>query len=416
MKPFQTSIFTFASDFSDEGVNAVLSNVRDRGGLEGVTVASVYHHGRDIFPHGHSRKVHFLEGGVAFFQPDLSRYKGLRLQPKTSLAEAEDVLAKVCGLASRHSLKVRAWTVFLHNFALGERHPECVCRNAFGDYYLTDLCPANPDVRAFVRALAGDVARYELDSVVAESLHYHLLEHGFHHERYFIELGGLGRYLLGMCFCEHCLAAAHANDVDGERVRQAVRTHLEALFEADGPIPPHDLDRDELGSMADGEMEGYLTTRSRTVTSLVAEARAACSQGVNFSFIEISGATKGYATGRPTGDAAPSMSWQFGVNLMELASAADRIEVAGYTVSPDRLRLDLEEYRRAVGERTSLALILRPMEPDCASADNLEEKLQIATEFGVEHVSFYHYGFMRLVSLDLVRDGLGRLSRARRTP
>ena len=42
-----TSAFAFASDLADEGVEAVLGNLQDRGGLEGITTAFVYHAARD---------------------------------------------------------------------------------------------------------------------------------------------------------------------------------------------------------------------------------------------------------------------------------------------------------------------------------------------------------------------------------
>ena len=80
--------------------------------------------------------------------------------------------------------------------------------DAFGDRYVTELCPANPDVRIYARALAVEVARVGVETIVAESLHYHPLEHGYAHERYFVPLGPRARYLLGLCFCRHCLVAA----------------------------------------------------------------------------------------------------------------------------------------------------------------------------------------------------------------
>ena len=52
---------------------------------------------------------------------------------------------------------------------------------------------------------------------------------------------------------------------------------------------------------------------------------------------------------------------------------------------------------------------MRPMEPDCHSAENLAAKLRVARETGVERAHFYHYGFMRLESLDLVQEALAAL-------
>ena len=389
-------------------MSTVLDNVAGRAGLGGVTMAAAYHHGRDIFPHNPARKVHFLEGGAVFFQPDPDRYRGSLMQPRVSmLAREADVLADLCREASARSLRTRAWTVYLHNYTLGEAHPECACRNVFGDAHLTDLCPSNPDVRAYVNALTADIASKGVSTVVAESLHFHGLEHGFHHERYFIELGALGRYLLGLCFCEHCMAAAERRGVEVESLQAETRRELERRFESQTSGPEtHEVNREEVGAFAGGELSGYLEARSETVASLVAEAaKAAASEGAGFAFIDLSGAVKGYATGRPQGDPAPSIAWQFGIDVGAVAKACGQIEAIGYAADPERLGLDLGAYRSIVGT-DRLSVILRPMAPDCDSPANLAAKLAIARDAGVMEAGFYHYGFMRLESLDLIRSAL----------
>ena len=404
----ETSVFAFATDLMDEGMSAVLDNVAGRAGLGGVTMAAAYHHGRDIFPHNPKRKVHFLEGGTVFFRPDASRYASLELQPIVSrLAKEYDVLADLCREASARSLRVRAWTVFLHNYALGEAHPDCTSLNAFGDRHLTDLCPSHPEVQAYVRALSADIASKGVATVVAESLHFHGLEHGFHHERYFIELGPLGRYLLGLCFCEHCLAAAHRRGVDGEGLRKQAAKELEKRFAGSPDFEGDELDFDATGNFAGGELAGYLETRSETVASLVADATESAAQfGAGFAFIDLSGAVKGYATGKPEGDAAPTIAWQFGIDVSAVADACGQLEAIGYAADPDRLALDLRAYRELIGEEEKLSVILRPMAPDCDSSANLAEKLAVARHLDVVEAGFYHYGFMRLESLDLIKAAL----------
>ena len=402
-------MFAFASDLRDEGLETVLHNVGERAGLGGVTLAAAYHHGRDIFPHNPARKVHFLDGGAVFFQPDLARYRGLTLQPRVSrLAQESDVLTELSRRSRARSMRVRAWTVFLHNYALGEARPECACRNAFGDPHLTDLCPANPEVRAYVRALSGDIAAHGAGAVVAESLHFHGLEHGFHHERYFIQLGSLGRFLLGLCFCEHCMAAARSRGVHADRLRDAVRRELDRRFAHPPLAEPPEVTREAVAAFAGGELAAYVDARAATVTSLVAEAaRAARDEGAGFAFIDLCGAVKGYATGRPEGDATLTIGWQFGIDVRSIA-AASQIEAIGYAADPDRLRFDLAAYASQIGPDARLSLIVRPMAPDCNSADNLAAKLTLAREAGVVEAGFYHYGFMRLESLDLIRDATGR--------
>jgi hypothetical protein len=404
----ETSVFAFASDLADEGMAAVLDNVAGRAGLGGITMAAAYHQGRDIFPHNPARKVHFLDGDSVFFKPDPARYRELKLQPRVSSpAQESDVLAELCRQASARSLRVRAWTVFLHNYTLGAAHPECACRTAFGDALLTDLCPSNPDVRSFVRALSADIASKGVESVVAESLHFHSIEHGFHHERYFIELGLFGRFLLGLCFCDHCMEAARRRGVQAEKLRLETSRELERRFAAD-PVPePPELVREMVGAFAGGEMAGYLETRAATVDSLVAEAaKAAAAEKASFAFIDLSGAVKGYATGRPQGRPAAEISWQFGIDVAGVAAASGQLEAIGYAADPERLRVDLAAYRSGLGPERRLSLIMRPMAPDCETAENLAAKLAIAREMGVVDVGFYHYGFMRLQSLDLIRSAL----------
>jgi hypothetical protein len=376
-----TSIFCFATDLADEGVETVLDNVQHRGGLGGVTVAAAYHEGRDLFPHNPRRKVRFLEGGAVFFEPRALR--DVRLQPPVS--EVAPVMRELLGAASRRGLAVRAWTVFLHNGALAAAYPDCAPENAFGDRYITELCPAHPDVRAFSRALAADLAGLGVATICSESLHYHSLEHGYAHERYFVPLSTRVRYLLGLCFCEHCLAAARAQGVDGDAVRREARAEIERAFEGEAE------DAREI------ERDAYAGVRQEVVTSLTAEVAEAAG-GTALEFIDLSGAVKGYATGRPTGAPAPSIAWQFGIDVAGVARACHGIQAIAYAADPERIRGDLDAYGDAV-----VSAIYRPTTPDCDSPDNLRAKVALARARELERVDFYHYGFMRLDALDWIR-------------
>jgi hypothetical protein len=379
-----SSIFCFATDLGDEGIETVLDNVQRRGGLDGLTVAAAYHEGRDVFPHSPVRKVRFLEGGAVFFEPGRA-LRGVRLQPPVS--EAAHVLPEVVAAADRRGMPVRAWTVFLHNGALAAAHPDCAPENAFGDRYVTDLCPAHPDVREFAIALATDIARLGIAGICAESLHYHALEHGYAHERYFVPLGPRVRYLLGLCFCEHCLGAARANGVDGEAVRNRARGEIERAFVGESPD-------------GDPEHDEYAQVREQVVTSLVADVAAAAGE-TPVEFIDLSGAVKGYADGRPTGPPSPSIAWQLGVDVAAVGGACDGIEAIGYAADPERIRGDLDAYGDA-----AVSVILRPTTPDCDSPENLRAKVELSRERGLRRTDFYHYGFMRLDALDWIRVAL----------
>lgn len=402
----RTSVYLFASDLIDEGFEAACDNVAGRGGIGGINMAAAYHHGRDIFPHNPVRKVRFLEGGTVFFHPDQSRY-GETLRPVvSSLAIDDDVLGLAVAAAGRRSMEVHAWTVYCHNTRLGTMHPELTMHNAFGDPYLSDLCPSHPEVQAFVKGLTGDVASHGVRSILAESLHFGLFQHGHHHERYFIDLGPVAMFLMGLCFCDHCLAASASRGVDGEGVRQYVRDVVQAIFDGSAPTEDAELNEDAIRSAADGEMGRYLDSRSETVTALTSEVTAVAREhGARVAFIDPSGAMKGYATGRPTGAPAPGSAWVFGADLGAIGAVAD-IEAVAYAADPDRVRLDLDVYHRLLSTDSELNAALRPMLPDCDSVENLELKLRAAASLGVSRIDFYHYGFMPLVVLDRIRQAL----------
>ncbi len=401
-------MLAFATDLYDEGFDTVLGNVQERAGVDGLTMAVAYHDARDLFPHNPVHKVRYLEGGAVFFQPDESRYEGLRLQPRVAeLARTGDPLGDLCVAAGERGMSVNAWAVFLHSDRLGFTHLECSTQNAFGDRYLTDLCPSNPEVRAYACALASDVARYEVSTIFAESLQFHGLAHGYHHERYFEELGTIGTYLLGLCFCVHCLEAARRTGVDAEMVHRSVRDELERRFEDDGGSgSSQELSRDRLAAFGDEQLLGYLDARIETVTALAAEVSAAAGTDTSVAFLDLSGAEKGFATGHPTGDAAPTVGWQMGIDVAALAEVCETIEVTGYAADPDRLSLDLDAYQTLVADTSRLGLMLRPMPPDCRSADNLVAKVALARERRLKRIDFYHYGFCQLRSLDWIRESL----------
>jgi hypothetical protein len=400
----------FATDLHDEGFDAVLDNVQQRAGLHGVSLACAYHHARDIFPHNPVRRVRFLEGGTVFFRPDPARYAGLRITPQVSrLAQEVDILAELVARAERRGLAVRAWTVFLHNSTLGERHPDCAIHNAFGDPYLTSLCPAHPDVRAYARALASDLAGRGVTAILAEAFGYAAFDHGYHHERSFIPLSPVVRFLLGLCFCEHCASAIGRQGVDVARLRQFTQTQLLAVLAGEPhTLPDGPATWGTLAGLADGELGRFLIARQAVVTSLAQEVMTAVEQAGSARFVvmDMAGAAKGYATGQPAGDPAPASAWQDGLDLPALSRACHGIEAIGYTQDPERLRLDLDTYGQTLAPGTPLAVALRPMLPDCDTTANLAAKVIEARQAGVGWLDFYHYGFIQLPVLDRIREAM----------
>ncbi|MEU9073581.1 hypothetical protein [Kitasatospora sp. NPDC048538] len=381
----ESSVLAFATDLLDEGADTFFGNLADRAGVGGVTLASVYHQARDVFPHNPHRVIRYLEPGAAYFRPDPAHWRGRRLAPVPSTAIGDrDPFAEAAAEARRRGMRLHAWTVFCHNDRLGFVHPDCAPANAFGDRHLTELCPAHPEVRAYALGLVTELARYGVDAVRAESLHFHGLRHGFHHERYFEELGPVAEALLGVCFCEHCQAAAVRAGVPAEEVAAAVRTELRRRLADEGAA----AEPGALDELAGGAFAAYVDASAATVTALAADLTGeARRHGMRLTFMD---------------GAGPGRGWLSGIDLPALAAAADRIETLGYARTPEAVREKVAAFALHGVRPQDLAVILRPMAVDCDGPADLAAKIAVLRELGVPEVEFYHYGLMRLSSLDRI--------------
>jgi hypothetical protein len=404
--------FIFPTDILDEGPEQLLRRLVDAG-IGRIALACSYHHARDLFPHNPRRVVYYHEGNVLFFHPEPSRYSGLTLKPRISrLARSVDILATTLEHATRHNMGVYAWLILLHDIDVEEKNVHLTIRNAFGDRHITQLCPANPEVQAFATAIVEDLSRYSLEAILAESVGYHGFNHGYHHERCFVPLTPLARFLLGICFCEHCTAAAENQRIDAERLRFQVRAALQAALAEQPPTwLSAPLSWNTISSLFDGELSRYLLTQQYTVTNFIARIQRAIHHTTNGRTslipIDLSGATLGYMTGVPSEDVlAAEIAWQEGLSLERVASITRHLAILGYVREPSRLLQDLEAYFAKVPPDTALTVILRPLWPDCLSQENLFEKIRIIRDKGIDDILFYHYGLMPINRLAWIQNAL----------
>jgi hypothetical protein len=406
----------FASDLVDEGFETVIETARERGGFDGIELAAIYHHARDVHPHNPRQRVRFLDGGACFFRPDLSAFAGQRIHPHLAGMLAEvDPMRRLLEVAAEQSMAVRAWTIVLHNYTMGERYPDATAENAFGDRLLTDLCPANPDARAYARTVTAELARTGVETIVAESICYMPFDHGFHHERTPYPLSETVRYFLSLCFCQHCRVRAMQAGVAVDRLQDWVKRELDlALSGAPNALDDVPLQRDAIAALADGEMAGLLDAREQTVTSLFAEiAEAVEATGpTRFTFMDSMGADEG---ADQVGALVADRSWRFGVDLAAVARHCHGLSILGYSRDDTRFTADLGRYRAFVPESTPLSLVLRGLPPHCFSPDDLQAKLAVAEAAGIDWVEYFVYGLMRLEALDWFKE-VNALTPSRATP
>jgi|694.fasta_scaffold28977_5 hypothetical protein len=402
----RTTLFCSAVDVIDGGAAAVLSDARDRAGVDGLSIATSYHAARDLHPHARGSRVRHLEPGL-WLPVDARLWASSPIAPQIACdAETSRAFTALVQAAQREGGEVDGWTVFLHTDRQGEAAGIGAERNVFGDVYREQLCPAQPETRAYAQTLARAVVQAGMPTVLAESLHYHGLEHGLHHERFLFEPGQVVRFLLGLCFCDACCAAAALEGVDSDRFRGEVARIVQETLDTGEPAPGSVATLAAAGELVDGAMAAWLRARLTTVTTLIAEVATACrAEGGGLVVLDSSGAAKGYSDGDPQGDVAPTMAWRFGLDIAAI-SAHCAVEAIAYARSPARITDDLAAYRGLIGETASLGAIVRPFGVDCSTVENLAQKLDTIRAVGAERADFYHYGLMPLPTLDRIRAAL----------
>lgn len=385
------AIYTYAWDLAETGVPAAIDEFRGLG-LDTVTIAGSYHAGKFMRPHGNVGKVYFPEDGTVYFNADPSRYGAIKPVANGLLAHG-DVLRE---LTDGGSMAVNVWLVLLHNTRLGLAHPESVVRNAFGDPYFYNLCPSAPNARAYAIGLASDVTEsYPISGISMEAPGFTPYAHGFHHEFALMKFNPWLENQLGLCFCDHCVAAAEKAGIDAKRLKAQTAADTLAYLDSDIDYPPDMAEafwRADI--VADGDLRRYLDFRNGVVTSLVSEIRATVREDAKVAVIP--------SVARPTGGA-----WYEGSDLNALAKTAGIIEACFYEPSAMRVKSDLFDIRRRLrGTDATLRGILRPSHPDLATKGEFLAAVAALREGGVDELAFYNWGHLRRANLAWIGDAL----------
>jgi len=383
------AIYAYAWDIAEVGVPDFVAETKALG-LNTVTFAGSYHAGKFIRPKGRSGKVYFPEDGTAYFRTDPRRYG--KIKPlENSVVKRQDTLKALCDT----DIAVNAWMVLLHNTRLGTLHPEATVENAFGDRYVYSLCPSAPEARDYAIALCRDVTEsYPVIGVSLETPGFLPYQHGFHHEFALLKPNKWLDAQLGLCFCAHCVRGAATNGIDAASLKGRIAGTVEAYLGSDFDMPDDMAEAFWLADVLDGELGAYLRYRCETVTSLVAEIRASVRKDATVAVIP--------SVARPTGGA-----WYEGSDLAALARTADAVEACFYEPGVERVRADVFDVLRRVGDAGKLRGILRPAWPDLQSGSEVVGAVAALREAGIGDIAFYNYGHLRRASLAWIADALG---------
>lgn len=384
------AIYTYAWDLAETGVPAAVDEFLSLG-LDTVTIAGSYHAGKFLRPHGSGGKVYFPEDGTVYFSPDPARYGAIKPVPNSLLPERD----MVGELLTDGRMAVNVWMVLLHNTRLGMAHPHSVVRNAFGDPYYYNLCPSAPEARAYALGLCRDVSeRHAISGLSVEAPGFTPYAHGFHHEFGFVRPNRWLDNMLGLCFCEHCVSRAERAGIDARALQAKVAQDIAAYLDGDVDFADDMAEAFWAADLRDTpELSAYLDVRSATVTSLIAEIRAAVRSDVTLAVIP--------SVARPTAGA-----WYEGSDLKAIAAITDCIEACFYEPSSARIRAELWDLKRRLGPDTTLRAILRPSWPDLADKAEFLAAIAALEAGGVTELAFYNWGHLRRSNLAWIGQAL----------
>jgi hypothetical protein len=244
------------------------------------------------------------------------------------------------------------------------------------------LCPSQPEVQVYLVALLADLDDSDLfERIELESFDYFYgTGFGWHHDKFHTQLGSLGEFLFGLCFCEACRTTAMDTGLDVEDVRTACRETVDAIVE--GKLS-HETDP-ETWLEAHPPVGDYAEVRMETLTDLfnrLSETVGSTELGYYIGLLDV------------------ERSWMHGADLEALADPLSYYTVIAYESS----REDTLEQLRAAERYTSKIphhVGIMPSYPAINDEETLTDVVAGLVEAEVERISFYNYGLMPERSLD----------------
>lgn len=372
------ALWAYPWDLHDIGPKAAIQRMTDAG-VTMVSLATAYHAGRFVQPGNPRRRVYFPQDGTIYYCPDPTRWQGSEIQPLMAdiVATEGDMLAEMIRRRDKGGLKVSAWTVCLHNTRLGCLHPDHVTRTAHGDPNLYALCPSSPAVQDYTTRLIPEIAAiYAPDRIEIESPDFMGFTHGYHHEKDGLPLPPQDIFLLGLCFCTHCLRAARSVGIPAESARQQTVTLLDESFARELPDPSP--------STFPPELQAFLAWRSSPVTSLIAQLRAVTPRATQLMLIDAEGTAAG------------------GIHLPDLVPHLDGIVHCAYHTPQPRIAPLMAATRAQLGPGKTLIAGFQLLHPATRDRADLAARVA-ATRPHADGVNFYCLGLVPPARLDWIR-------------
>jgi len=288
----------------------------------------------------------------------------------------------------RVDFDLNAWCVYLHNFDLGSRNPTATVTNVYGNQFLSELCPAHPAVREYAIGLSRDLCSRGIKKLLVESVRFHGLMHGEHHERFFLQMSKITEFLLYLCFCNSCTTEFSKRGGDPEALRNKVKFALDNFINESDSWLGLKLSITTLQEILGPEILMYLSSREATVTSLYAEiCKVAQASGVQVQFLDPS-TLQDKDSLHPLDDA-----WLAGHDAKAIGNLVDIFEPIFFETKLSDIAQVVSHFQIELS--SPVAAAVSPMYPYISNKAELVEKVAGLLACDIQQVDFYLLDVMR---------------------
>ena len=395
----EIGIFAYPWDILDRGPEKFIEECHALG-VTKVHATTLYHSGKFLLPRNSQTKVYVPEPGHLFVPLAATKFPG-RLQPQTSAIASSGWLDRLVCAASSAGIELTAWTVFHHSSALATKYPELAIHNVFGDIYPFALCPTHLEVRAYSLSLASAIQSLGVFGTLdLETIGYLGYFHGHHHEVAAVPLGTLETFLLSLCFCSACCAAAEQAGIAIGELRRELQRILSVKLNADDSTGAHPENGEQLLTLiaSSQPLQQLIRLRLQIVTGLIEGIRSA---------------TRGMKLGVLTSSfvGSPSNIWMEGVSLTDIRGDADTVHLLAYSPDSDAVNSDLAFCLAQGIDAGRLNLTLNLGLPITPTVSHAMTKIDYAWRQGVRQFAFFNYGFLGKARLNWIQQISAELRR-----
>ncbi|MFC6734437.1 hypothetical protein [Haladaptatus sp. DYSN1] len=378
------AFWAYPWDILDEDPRFVADRLVDAGITE-LNLATNYHSVQAFTPHNPERRTFFAQAS-SYFQPG-DHYETLQPVVNETMGD-DDWIETIADELRDVDIALNSWTVGVHNSRLGLNHPEATIENAFGDSLAFGLCPSKPMVQAYLTNVVEDLAGRDIFSAIELEMFDYFYGSGFgwHHDKFHTELGTLGEFLFGLCFCSECQANAESAGVNSDLAKTTTQQTVDGIT---GGTVPHDADM-AAWLKSHPTVAAYADVRFKTLSRLYEDIATAAGS-----------ANLGYYVGL----VSVGQTWMQGADLHALSEFVDYYTVAAYEATRADAVNCVREADQLTPEIPLHAGVLPgyPIVDDASTLDNIVSGL---IEEGVPRISFYNYGLLPEQNIEWVTEAI----------